>query len=499
MRRYYPKAMHIAPAINHEKKGGKLKKNYCLLVNPFYPKDPVSSFGKHVLTPSLALTSFAAATPQEWEVKYWDENLLQGHIPYKEIPQVVAITVHLTFANRAYEIARWYRERGSIVVMGGLHIMACPHEVRDHCHIMVKGEGVKIWGEILNDISKGNYKDCYEGKFDKEYHLEPAPRREILDRRAFLTTASVIATRGCNNRCGFCYLSTKGLKMPYSCRHPQQIVDEIKHTGEKYVVFIDNNLGADKDYLKELCNALKPLEIIWNAAVTLDVTDDPELVMEMALSGCIGVFIGFESLNTNNIIDQNKKSPRCEDYSKRVQMLQDVGINVNGSFVLGFDHDTKEVFDFTAKWVEENKLACATFHILTPYPGTPLFKQMENEGRILHKDWCKYDTANVVFKPKNMSVEELKAGYDKIYQDLFSLSSIWKRRPNKISSSIAYFAGSLLYKRSNMFWHLLIKNNLTHAVWRPLIEISRQKHLRYRKQLAAQAENKQAVFVIPGV
>ena len=205
----------------------------------------------------------------------------------------------------------------------------------------------------------------------------------------------------------------------------------------------------------------------------------------MALAGCTGVFVGFESLTDENLADARKKTPKTADYARRVRMLHDNGIQVNGSFVLGFDHDRKDVFARTADWVEENRLECATFHILTPYPATPLFRQMEAEGRLLHRDWTLYDTAHAVFRPKNMSPEELEQGYAWIYQRLFSHASIWRRRPADWRAVAPYLAMSYLYKRSNRFWRLLIKHHLVHAAWRPLVELTRRRHLRFRENLAA--------------
>lgn len=498
--------MKVAPAINYQKPVYPLKKKEVLLVNPFYPKDPVSSFGKHVLTPTLALTSFGSNTPPPWEIKYWDENLLQGHLPYKTVPEVVGITVHLTTAQRAYKIAKFYRDRGSTIIMGGLHANSCPDELLPHCDILVKGEGVKIWPQVLTDLANGEQKRIYHGVFDRDYSSEPSIDRTILPKESFLTSTSIIATRGCSNRCDFCYLATKGLKMPYSARTPEQIAEEIAAEKVPYVVFTDNNLAMDQDYLRRLCKALEPLDIMWNSAVTVDVTDDPTLVRDMALSGCTGVFVGLESLNNDNIIDSNKKSPSADIYAERVKIFHEYGINVNGSFVFGFDHDTPEVFERTIAWVEENKLACATFHILTPYPGTPLFRQMEEEGRILHRDWSLYDTANVVYKPKNMTVAELKEGYTRVYSRLFSLRSIWKRRPEKVTSVPAYLAATLLYKRSNMFWHILIKLRVTRRVWAPLVEISRRRNVKFREKLRAEIAREEGLaagdkmsFMMPGV
>lgn len=236
--------------------------------------------------------------------------------------------------------------------------------------------------------------------------------------------------------------------------------------------------------MRALCRALAPLGIIWSAALTIDVTDDPTLVRDMALAGCTGVFIGFESLNFANLQDARKRTPEPDDYARRVAILHEHGIQVNGSFVLGFDHDGPDVFARTVEWIEANRLECATFHMLTPYPGTPLFAELERERRIVHRDWRLYDTAHVVFEPARMTAEELQAGYEWCYRRLFSHRSIWRRRPADWRAWLPYLAMSYLYKRSNWMWRLLIRFRLTAAVWRPLIELSRRRHLRFRRQLA---------------
>jgi radical SAM superfamily enzyme YgiQ (UPF0313 family) len=204
----------------------------------------------------------------------------------------------------------------------------------------------------------------------------------------------------------------------------------------------------------------------------------------MALAGCTGVFIGFESLNAANLDDAGKRTPVPEDYARRVGILHAHGIQVNGSFVLGFDHDGPDVFERTVAWIEANRLECATFHLLTPYPGTPLFKQLESEGRIVHRDWSLYDTAHVVFEPARMSAEQLQAGYEWCYRRLFSHASIWRRRPADWRAVPPYLAMSYLYKRSNWIWALLIRYRLTARIWRPLIELSRARHLKFRARLA---------------
>ena len=488
-----PPAMVRPPLLDPAIPAAPVETRYALLINPFYPKDPHASFGKHVLTPTLALTSFAATTPVHWKVAYWDENLLDGRPPFVPMPEVVGITVHLTFANRAFELAQWYRCRGSKVVLGGLHVLSCPQECAPHADALALGDGVQRWPRILADVESGCLRPSYAASYENDYRLDPAPRRSILPRNSFLTTTSLIATRGCHNRCGFCYLATEGLRMPYRMREPGQIAAEFLADGQPYAVFVDNNLGSNRAYLRELCHALRPIRKIWSAAVSIDVTDDRDLIRTMALAGCTGVFIGFESLTDENLTAARKKTPKTADYARRVHMLHDYGIQVNGSFVLGFDHDRKDVFVQTADWIEESRLECATFHILTPYPATPLFRQMESEGRLLHRDWALYDTAHAVFRPKHMSAEELEEGYAWMYRRLFSHASIWRRRPADWRAIAPYLAMSYLYKRSNRFWSFLIRHHLVHTAWWPLVELTRLRHLGFRRRLAARE-----IFESPG-
>jgi radical SAM superfamily enzyme YgiQ (UPF0313 family) len=478
-----PRAFREAPALDPRRRVGPSVPGELLLINPFYAKDPHASFGKHVLTPTLALTSIAGATPEGWRARYWDENLLQGPPPCEPFPEVVGITVHLTFARRAYALADWYRERGARVVLGGLHVLSCPDEAQAHADVIVVGEGMSVWPRVLADLRAGCARPRYDGSYLTPYREQPAPDRTVLPRQSFLTTTSLIATRGCHNRCEFCYLATDGLTMPYHMLAPEEVARQIEADGQPYSVFIDNNLGSRRDYLRRLCQALRPLGRIWSAAVTIDVTDDPALVREMALAGCTGVFIGFESLTGENLIQARKRTPLPEDYARRIGILHDCGIQVNGSFVLGFDHDRSDCFEQLLGWIEACRMENATFHILTPYPGTPLFRRMEAEGRILHRDWDRYDTAHCVFQPRHMTPEVLEAGYAWCYERLLSLPSIWRRRPRQADAVLPYLAMMLLYKRSNALWEFLIRRRLVAAAWRPLVEVTRRRHLRFRRRL----------------
>ena len=190
-----PHAMRVAPELP-EPSGSTIQPRRVLLINPFYPKGPHASFGKHVLTPTLALTSVAGATPDTWDVSYWDENLLQGPPPADPIPEAVGISVHLTFAERAFELSRWFREQGTKVILGGLHVISCPDECAPHADALAIGDGVQLWGRILEDIENDRLQPVYRSGFSTHYRDDPPPRRDLLPRRSFLTTTSLIATRG---------------------------------------------------------------------------------------------------------------------------------------------------------------------------------------------------------------------------------------------------------------------------------------------------------------
>jgi radical SAM superfamily enzyme YgiQ (UPF0313 family) len=489
-KRYYPRSMREPPRLDPGAVAPPVTRRRALLISPFYPKDPCGSFAKHVLTPSQSLTSVAAATPDRWTVAFHDENLLQGPPPLDPFPEVVGITVHLTFAGRAFELARFYRARGAIVVFGGLHATACPDEVSPHADAVAVGDGVALWPRILRDVERGTLEKRYFADFLGPFDRDPAPKREIVPKHSFLTTASLIATRGCKNRCRFCHLSTKGARMPLQARCPRDVAAELEATGEPFFVFVDNNLGSRPDYLRDLCRELEPLRKIWSAAVTIDVADDPSLVRAMAAAGCTGVFVGLETLNGANLDGAHKRSPRPERYLELVRVFHDVGIQVNGSFVFGFDHDRADVFVRTARWIERARLECATFHILTPYPATPLFRQLESEGRLLHRNWELYDTAHAVFRPRHMSPERLEAGYRWCYEQLFSSGSIWRRRPENAGDVAPYLVESFLYKHMNRVWPFVIKHRLVRAAWRPLIEAGRLRQLLLRRHLPEAAPSK---------
>jgi radical SAM superfamily enzyme YgiQ (UPF0313 family) len=216
---------------------------------------------------------------------------------------------------------------------------------------------------------------------------------------------------------------------------------------------------------------LRPLEKIWSAAVTIDVTDDVALVRAMALAGCTGVFIGFESLEEQNLSDARKRTPRAADYARRVRLLHDHGIAVNGSFVLGFDHDGPDVFERTVAWIEATRLECATFHILTPYPATPLFRQLEAENRLLHRDWDLYDTRHAVFRPAKLTAAELEYGYHRAYREFYRWKSIARGAAahGDLIAGFRHFGYSAGWKKFEPLWDFVIRTRRAGAML-PVLE-----------------------------
>jgi len=409
----------------------------------------------------------------------------------------VGITVHTSFAKRAYELAEYYRSLGARVVLGGLHVTALPDEARPHADVVVVGEGASVWPRVLQQVHEGRLSGgaLVEGSFRAPHYGDvPWPRRDVLPGGAFLTRASIIATRGCTQRCGYCYLATRGFKAPYQKRRVKDILAEIDATGEKFVVFTDNNLMADPRFGMELCAALQSRQLLWSAAVTIDVARDRGLVRAMAASGCQGVFIGLETLTDATLRDQGKRTLPPSAYEQAVALLHEHGIEVNGSFVFGFDHDGPDVFDRTIAFIVKQRLECATFHILTPYPGTPLFERLQQQGRILTNDWDRFDTAHAVFRPARMTTEQLEQGYRRAYRELYSWSNVLARRPHgqgiftDAARTSAYLAMTALYKKWDFLWKALIPLRMTHAVWSPLVELHRKMGVHGRSKWQAPNE-----------
>ena len=337
-----PRAMREPPALDHALRTAPPSRHHALLINPFYPKDPHASFGKHVLTPTLALTS--ASPPRRrrsGRCATGTRTCSRGRRPSSRSPQVVGITVHLTFAERAYELARWYRSRGAKVVLGGLHVLSCPDEARPHADALAVGEGVQLWPAILARRRRRRAPR-------RATRAATAARTATSRRRAASSSTRRASSRprASSRRAAATIAAASVTSRPTACACPtrsrdlEQVVAQFAARRASPTPSSSTTTSARKPaYLRALCRGLAPVEKIWSAAVSIDVTDDPSLVREMALAGCTGVFVGFESLTDENLDDARKKSPRPADYARRVALFHDNGIQVNGSFVLGFDHD----------------------------------------------------------------------------------------------------------------------------------------------------------------
>jgi radical SAM superfamily enzyme YgiQ (UPF0313 family) len=423
--------------------------------------------GKNHLIPSETLTTLAAVTPPQHEVTIEDENVQRLHLDDR--PDVVGITVYTFLAPRAYEIADHYRARGVHVVLGGLHVTGRPEEALEHADTIVVGEGDCVWPRFLADLEAGRTARRYRADVAAPLDDLPLPRVELLDGSRYLSTASVSATRGCPHRCQYCFNSVDGAS-PFRKRSIGGIVRQLtalRDSGHPYAVFFDDNLTADRRFARALCEALKGLGVRWRCAASIEVADDEELLQRLAESGCESLFIGLESVNADSLNEAHKHQNRVREYERQIAAIHRQGIMLNASFVFGFDHDGPDVFASTLDFAVHNKLGSINFHILTPYPGTGLFKRLETEGRILTYDWSRYDTAHAVFRPARMTPEELDRGYAWIYREFYSWGNILRRVPvGPIEGQARFLVFNLALKKANWIWAVLIRLRVLRPLFR---------------------------------
>jgi radical SAM superfamily enzyme YgiQ (UPF0313 family)/anti-anti-sigma regulatory factor len=372
----------------------------------------------------LSLTTIAALTPQDIEVAITDENV--ETIDFNEEVDLVGLTAMTMHATRAYEIADRFRERGITVVMGGLHASSLPHEAKEHVDAVVIGEAEHVWGDLLHDFQQGQLKPFYKSDHFCSLIKQPHPRLDLLNKNNYWTINCVQATRGCPFSCDFCSVA-QFFGDTYRYRPVDDVVEEIKSLPPGYCAFVDDNIMGKPSYAKELFQKLTPLKRKWTSQGSLTMAKDPALLRMAVESGCYALFVGIETLSQDNLSSMNKSINNVSRYEDAIKKIRDHGIMVIGSFIFGFDHDDDAVFERTVRFCEKNRIDLPIFFILTPVPGTRLYKRMEADGRILHKDWSKYNGSNVVFKPKLLSEETLFNGYNWAFQEAYSHSSIAKR------------------------------------------------------------------------
>ena len=397
------------------------------LIDPAYDHPFISHSQKEIKTlwfAHLTLTTLAALTPPEIEVKITDENV--EPIDFEEEVDLVGVTGMVMHARRAYEIAGRFRERGIPVVMGGPHASSLPQEAKEHVDAVVIGEAEEVWKGLLDDLQNGALKPFYKADAFCSMKGLPHPRLDLLRSEAYNTTQCVQATRGCPHQCDFCHV-THFFGKTYRCRPIEEVVEEVKRLKEDFVVFIDDNIAGNPRYAKELFTQLRPLKKKWASQASITLARDPELLRLAAESGCVSLFLGVESLSPENLKDVHKSFNQVSEFEKDIKVFHDHDIMILAGFIFGFDHDDEGAFERTLRFCEKNRIELPSFFLLTPLPGTPLFEKMESEGRLLHKDWSQYNGATVVFKPKLMTEETLQQGFNWACQEAYSWRSIVKR------------------------------------------------------------------------
>jgi radical SAM superfamily enzyme YgiQ (UPF0313 family) len=404
----------------------------------------------------LGLASLAAYLDPDDEITIQDEHVETLEI--NDQPDLVIIQVYITSAYRSYEIADLYRARGSFVCLGGLHVTSLPEEAAFHADAIFTGPGEDTWPAFLADYRKGVPKKVYESR-QRTLVDAPFPRRDLLKRNLYLVPNSVVVSRGCPYQCDFCYKSSffKG-GMSFYTQAVDRALAEIESLPGRHLYFLDDHLFGNLKFASQLFEGMRGMGRLWQAAGTVQSILEPDTIRKAAEVGLRSLFVGFETLNPNNLKEQGKYQNLNRDYAEAIRRLHDLGVMVNASFVFGMDDDDENVFDRTVDWAVRQGIETATFHILTPYPDTPLFRRMEQSGRIISKNWDLYDTRHAVFTPRRMSVRTLEAGYWRAYENFYSWTNILKStiRQNDFQSSLRHFAYKTAWKKFEPAWNMVI-------------------------------------------
>ena len=379
----------------------------------------------------LNLCVVAACVPGEHEVRIVDECIEE--IDYDTPADVVGITAMTCQAPQAYEIARKFRERGARVILGGIHPSAVPEEATRYADAVAVGEAEGTVPQIFEDLAGGELKKVYHAaEYRGTAPIAPA-RRDLCRREDYLVYNTVQTTRGCPYKCTFCTTSAL-YGSRFFRRSVEDVVGEITSLAEngeelkgKLVIFADDNVVGNNRWAKELCRALIPLGIKWAGQCSITIARDVELLTLMRKSGCLGMILGLESPVQSNLTEARKSFARAEEYLPLVRRIQAAGISVWGSFLFGFDNDDLKTLRAAVRFARKAKLVMSCYPILTPYPGTPLYDRMRDEGRLLTGDWTRYNGASVVFRPRKLTVEELASSQMAAFAEFYSLPSMFAR------------------------------------------------------------------------
>ncbi len=424
---------------------------------------------KYSLFPPLGLATLAGYLDENDEVTIQDEHV--ETLTLEDEPDLVVIQVYITSAYRAYALGDHYRRKGAYVCMGGLHVTSMPWEALAHADSVFLGPGEDTWPAFLADFRRGQAQRTYTSQVRTLAGL-PRPRRDLLRRELYLVPNSLVVSRGCPHVCDFCYKEAffQGGKSFYT-----QAVDvalaEIESLPGRHLYFLDDHLLGSPRFAAALFTGMQGTGRVWQAAGTVQSVLRPGLLEQAAASGLRSLFVGFETLNPNNLREQHKYQNLDRDYALAIRRLHDLGIMVNASFVFGMDGDDPGVFERTTAWAIEQGVETATFHILTPYPGTVLHQRMVAEDRMLTADWDRYDTRHVVFRPHGMTAEQLETGYWWAYHEFYRWQSIFQGARNKPDWTgrlrhLAYAGG---WKKLEPLWDWIIRvRRLGQAL--PLLE-----------------------------
>jgi radical SAM superfamily enzyme YgiQ (UPF0313 family) len=424
---------------------------------------------KYSLFPPLGLATLAAYLSPDDEIDLQDQHVEQLNL--NDNPDLVVIQVYITNAYRAYKIAEHYKQKGAYVLLGGLHVTSLPDEAAQYADTIFIGPGEETFPQFLKDFKNKQPKKIYSSSIRTLEKIPPI-RRDLIKRNRYLVPNSIVVSRGCPHHCDFCYKDAffEGGRTFYT-----QAVDdalaEIERLPGRHLYFLDDHLLGNIKFSTGLFEGMKGMNRVFQGAATIDSILRGNLIEKAAEAGLRSLFVGFETFSSANLKQSNKKQNLEKDYVKAVYRLHSLGIMINGSFVFGLDEDDKDVFKRTVEWGVKNSITTSTYHVLTPYPGTRLFKNMEEQGRILTRNWDLYDTRNVVYKTKNLTADELKNGYDWAYKEFYSWSNILKASFNHNSHKhkFKHFFYSGGWKKFEPVWNFMIKTKNLNGML-PLLE-----------------------------
>ena len=376
--------------------------------------------------PSLSLVTLAAYTPDDIDISITDENV--ESIDFNDPVDLVGITVMTPLAYRAYGIADRFRKMGTTVVLGGFHPTWMTDEALQHADTVVVGEGEELWPQVLNDFRQGRLAKIYRSDTPVDLLRVKRPRRSLLEGKKYLFTNMIQVTRGCPYACEFCSV-TAFFGKRFRTRAIDSVIEEMAEMVQKniFVFIVDDNIIYDKHYAAALFSEMTHLKIKWLSHASLDFASDRKLMNLAAKSGCLGMFVGIESLHADNIAMMGKKTNRNTSFAESIKVFHDNGIGVLASFVLGYDYDDRNTIDRLLDFCHAEKVDSAIFPVLTPFPGTALRERLSCQNRILSSDWSRYDMEHVNFQPRLMSAAELQEGFERINEGFWSFNSMLRR------------------------------------------------------------------------